>query len=90
MSGIEAPSARHDDAELFMAIEGSAIVVTGGKLHEEHIAGGNILGHGIDGGQSARLNKGDMILVPGDMPHLVIPQNGPFPVMSIHIPHVKL
>jgi mannose-6-phosphate isomerase-like protein (cupin superfamily) len=88
MSGIEAPASRHEnDAELFIVVDGTATFVTGGKLHDEKPSSpGNFTGKGIDGGESRRMSKGDLLLVPADAPHLVIPSNGALAVMSIHLP----
>jgi quercetin dioxygenase-like cupin family protein len=61
----------HDkDTDIFYVIEGSATFVTGGKV----IGGkttdpGETRGTGIEGGETHRLSKGDVITIPKGVPH---------------------
>jgi len=53
------------EAELFYVIDGSATLVTGGKLTSEtRTNAANLTGSGIEGGMSRRVAKGDFIMVP--------------------------
>jgi len=53
------------NTELHHIIEGSATVVTGGKI----VRGAGGAGATIEGGVSRHVTKGDVILVPADTPH---------------------
>jgi mannose-6-phosphate isomerase-like protein (cupin superfamily) len=60
--------AHPDGTEVHHIIEGAAIVVTGGTILRP--TGGAARGSAtIDGGQSRRVAKGDVILVPAGTPH---------------------
>ena len=53
------------EAEIFYVIEGSATMVTGGKLTgEKRINRENLNGTGIENGSSRHIGKGDYIIVP--------------------------
>jgi mannose-6-phosphate isomerase-like protein (cupin superfamily) len=83
-----APAAVHEkDAELFYVLEGSGVVVTGGRL----VAGtrsdaDNIFGTGIEGGTSRRVAKGDLFFVPQNTPHWFSAVDGRLVLMSLHVP----
>ena len=50
------------EAELFYVIDGSATLVTGGKLTNENLTNAaNLSGSGIEGGVSRRVAKGDFM-----------------------------
>jgi mannose-6-phosphate isomerase-like protein (cupin superfamily) len=58
------------EAELFYVIDGSATLVTGGKLtNEKRTNAENLTGTGIEGGTSRRVAKGDFVMVPERTPH---------------------
>jgi mannose-6-phosphate isomerase-like protein (cupin superfamily) len=60
----------HDaNTELFMVMEGTATMVTGGKILGETRNGANVIGKSIEGGTSQKLSKGDFLLVPAGVPH---------------------
>jgi|RhiMethySRZTD1v2_1073278.scaffolds.fasta_scaffold08101_14 mannose-6-phosphate isomerase-like protein (cupin superfamily) len=59
------PLAHAGNTELHHIIEGSATVVTGGKI----VRGANGTSSTIEGGVSRHVTKGDVILVPADTPH---------------------
>ena len=52
------------------AFEGSATLVTGGKLKDEKRTNAeNLSGSGIEGGESRHVAKGDFVMVPEGTPH---------------------
>src|SRR5215469_4515121 len=65
------PAAVHEkEAEMFYVIDGSATLVTGGKLVKESRTNAeNLTGTGIEGGTSRAIAKGDFIIVPENTPH---------------------
>ncbi len=81
------PSAVHEkEAEFFYVIDGSATMVTGGKLTEEKRNGDNLTGAGIEGGQSRQVAKGDFIVVPENTAHWFSKIDGVLVLMSLHVP----
>lgn len=84
-----APAASHDkDAELFVVLQGSGNIVTGGKLvDEKRVNAANWSGSSIAGGNSQAVSVGDMLIVPANTPHQVIPgAGGPIVLMTMHVP----
>jgi mannose-6-phosphate isomerase-like protein (cupin superfamily) len=84
------PAAVHEkDAELMVVLEGTGNIVTGGKLVDEKRTNANNLGGpSITGGNSPSVVKGDMVIVPANTPHQVIPTGGaPIVLMTMHVPH---
>lgn len=84
-----APAASHDkDAELFVVLQGTGNIVTGGKLvDEKRVNANNLSGSSITGGSSRAVAAGDMLIVPANVPHQVIPGGGaPIVVMTMHVP----
>ena len=76
------------EAELFYVIDGSATLVTGGKLtNENRTNAANLSGSGIEGGISRRVAKGDFIMVPEGTPHWFSAIDGTVVLMSLHLPH---
>ena len=66
------------DTDIFHILEGSATFVTGGKTVEKKtIAKGELRGKEIQGGESHRLAKGDVIVVPNGVPHWFKSVEGP-------------
>jgi mannose-6-phosphate isomerase-like protein (cupin superfamily) len=83
------PAAVHEkDAELMVVLEGTGNIVTGGKLVDEKRSNANNLGgSSITGGETHAVVKGDMIIVPSNTPHQVIPTGGaPIVLMTLHVP----
>jgi mannose-6-phosphate isomerase-like protein (cupin superfamily) len=78
------------EAELFYMIDGSATMVTGGKLVGETRNGTNLTGKSIEGGTPNKLNKGDFLMVPEGVPHWFsqIDAAG-INIMSFHLPRAK-
>ena len=76
------------EAELFYVIDGSATLVTGGKLtNESRTNPANLTGSGIEGGNPRRVAKGDFIMVPEGVPHWFSAIDGTIVLMSLHLPH---
>jgi mannose-6-phosphate isomerase-like protein (cupin superfamily) len=85
-----APAALHEkDAELMVVLRGAGNIVTGGKLvDEKRINANNLSGSSIAGGNSQAVVVGDMLIVPANTPHQVIPTGGaPIVLMTLHVPH---
>jgi mannose-6-phosphate isomerase-like protein (cupin superfamily) len=73
-------SVHADEDELFIVIDGSATMVTGGKIVGE--------GKSIEGGTPHKLNKGDFLMVPKGVPHWFSQIEPPaLNIMSFHLPH---
>ena len=80
------PAAVHDkEAEMFYVIEGSATMITGGKLTGETRNGDNLSGTGIEGGVTRQVAKGDFIIVPEATPHWFSAIKETLVLMSIHV-----
>jgi mannose-6-phosphate isomerase-like protein (cupin superfamily) len=76
------------EAELFYVIDGSATLVTDGKLTEEKRTNAeNLTGTGIAGGTSRHVAKGDFVMVPERTPHWFSAIDGTVVLMSLHLPH---
>jgi mannose-6-phosphate isomerase-like protein (cupin superfamily) len=76
------------EAELFYVVDGSATLVTGGRLKgETRTNAANLSGSGIDGGVSRHVAKGDFIMVPEGTPHWFSAIDGTVVLMSLHLPH---
>ena len=85
-----APAALHEkDAELFVVLQGTGNIVTGGKLvDEKRVNANNLSGASIGNGESHKVVVGDTLLVPANTPHQVIPSGGkPIVVMTMHVPY---
>ena len=75
------------EAELFYVIDGSATLVTGGKLaNEKRTDAANLSGSAIEGGTPRKIAKGDWVLVPENTPHWFSPINGVLELFSMHVP----
>jgi mannose-6-phosphate isomerase-like protein (cupin superfamily) len=80
-------AAIHDkDAELFYIMDGTATVVTGGKLVDATRNGDNMAGKSIEGGTSQAIGKGDFVLVPAGVPHQFTNIQGTLTQMALHLP----
>ena len=81
------PAAVHEkEAEMFYVIDGSATMVTGGKLTSETRNGDNLTGTGIEGGSPRNVAKGDFIIVPENTPHWFSKIDNVIVLMSFHVP----
>jgi mannose-6-phosphate isomerase-like protein (cupin superfamily) len=86
----QSASIHEDDAELFYIVNGSATIVTGGKLVDETRNGSNLSGKSIEGGTPHKLNKGDFFIVPKGVPHWFSQIDAPvLDDMSMHLPMPK-
>jgi mannose-6-phosphate isomerase-like protein (cupin superfamily) len=63
-------------SETYIMLDGAGVLVTGGKLREPAKPRQSTLGDwtdlgstGIEGGVSRRLSKGDVVIIPGGVPH---------------------
>ena len=85
------PAAVHEkEAEMFYVIEGSATLVTGGKLaNEKRTNAENLTGTGIEGGKSQAVAKGDFVIVPENTPHWFSAIDGTVVLMSLHVPRTS-
>ncbi|HZP76817.1 MAG TPA: AraC family ligand binding domain-containing protein [Pseudolabrys sp.] len=84
-----APAALHEkDAELMVVLQGTGNILTGGKLvDEKRVNAANLSAPSIAGGEPHNVVKGDMILIPPNTPHQVIPSGGaPIVLMTMHVP----
>jgi mannose-6-phosphate isomerase-like protein (cupin superfamily) len=89
VAGINANASVHErEAEMFLVVEGSGTLVTGGKLKEERRTNAeNLAGSGIEGGARRKVAKGDFIMVPENTPHWFGEIDGALVLMSLHLPH---
>jgi mannose-6-phosphate isomerase-like protein (cupin superfamily) len=89
--GSVGPAAVHEkEAELFYVIDGSATLMTGGKLtNESRTNAENLTGSGIEGGTSRNISKGDFVIVPENTPHWFSSINGTLVLMSLHVPRTS-
>ena len=84
--GAVGPAAIHEkEAEFFYVIDGSATMITGGKLTEEKRNGDNLTGTGIEGGTPRTIGKGDFIVVPENTAHWFSKIDGTLVLMSLHV-----
>jgi mannose-6-phosphate isomerase-like protein (cupin superfamily) len=74
------------EAEMFYVIDGTATMVTGGKLVGETRNGDNLTGSAIEGGNSRTIGKGDFIIVPEKTAHWFSKIDGVLVLMSLHLP----
>ncbi len=87
--GISPAAVHEKDAELMVVLEGTGDIVTGGKLvNEKRTNANNLSGSSIADGNSQAVVKGDMLIVPANTPHQVIPTGGaPIVLMTKHVPY---
>jgi mannose-6-phosphate isomerase-like protein (cupin superfamily) len=78
----QSPSVHPDEAELFYVVDGSATMVTGGKIVGEP-------GKSIEGGVSQKFAKGDWLIVPSGVNHQFVDIKSPVTIMSLHLPNAK-
>jgi mannose-6-phosphate isomerase-like protein (cupin superfamily) len=88
--GISPAAVHEKDAELMVVLEGAGNIVTGGKVvDEKRLNANNLGGPSIADGKSQAVVKGDMLIVPANTPHQVIPTGGaPIILMTLHVPSV--
>ena len=76
-------------AELFYVVDGSATLLTGGKLVGETRNGTNLQGKSIEGGTAQKFAKGDFMIVPSGVAHQFVDIQSPVVVMSLYFPDAK-
>jgi mannose-6-phosphate isomerase-like protein (cupin superfamily) len=84
-----APAAVHEkDAELIEVVEGAGTITIGGTLvGEKRENPANLSGSAIAGGTAQALKKGDVLIVPENVPHQTTPEAGQVIVlMTFHVP----
>jgi mannose-6-phosphate isomerase-like protein (cupin superfamily) len=87
---VNAPAAVHtEDAELMVVLQGTGNIITGGTLVDgKQVNAYNLSGPSISGGQDHNVVKGDMVLIPANTPHQVVPAGGaPIVLMTMHVPY---
>ena len=85
-AAAQAASVHDKDAELFLMLDGTATLVTGGTLVEGTKDGDNWRGKGIEGGKAQKMSKGDFMLVPAGVPHWFTNIEGQITEFSLHLP----
>src|SRR5512132_783167 len=85
-AAAQAASVHEKDAELFYMMDGTATLVTGGKLVEGTKDGDNWRGKAIEGGKAQKMSKGDFMLVPSGVPHWFTNIDGQITEFSLHLP----
>ena len=86
-AGIAPASVHEKEAEVFYVIDGTATMVTGGKLiNEKRTNPANLSGTGIENGESRTVAKGDFIIVPENTPHWFSKIDGVLVLMTLHVP----
>ena len=84
------PAALHEkNAELMVVLQGAGNIVIGGTMvNEKRTNANNLSGSSIANGRSQAVGVGDMLIVPANTPHQVIPTGGaPIVLMTLHVPH---
>ncbi len=87
MPQAQGASLHEAQAELFYVIDGTATMLTGGKMVDPARNGTNLSAKAIDGGLRQVLNKGDFFIVPSGVPHQFVDLTGPVQVMAIYLPN---
>jgi quercetin dioxygenase-like cupin family protein len=73
-TGKTGASVHTAEAEVIIVLDGAATVTTGGSLVDATPeANGNISGKDIAGGTAQHAVKGDMLMVPQGVPHMMVP-----------------
>ncbi len=86
---ITAPAALHEkDDELMVVIQGTGNIITGGTIVDsKRVNSANFSGPSISGGTTRAVGVGDMLIVPANVPHQIVPTGGaPIVLMTLHIP----
>ncbi len=88
VAGLNANASVHEhEAELFVVVDGTGTLVTGGTLRDERRTNAeNRSGSAIDGGSPRRVSRGDIAIVPAGVPHWFTEVDGALILMSMHVP----
>jgi mannose-6-phosphate isomerase-like protein (cupin superfamily) len=85
-ASIGTAAVHETEAELMYVIDGSATLVTGGKLvSETRTNPTNLSGTAIEGGTSKVVGKGDFFIVPEGTPHWFSKIDGAITLMTLHL-----
>jgi mannose-6-phosphate isomerase-like protein (cupin superfamily) len=86
--GSVGPASIHlKEAEMFYVIDGSATLITGGKLvNQTQTNADNLSGTAIEGGTPQAVAKGDFIIVPENTGHWFSEIKSTLVLMSFHVP----
>jgi mannose-6-phosphate isomerase-like protein (cupin superfamily) len=79
----------HDtENEMMYVIDGSGSITTGGSIPDvKRTNPTNQTGVDIVGGTTQALGKGDFLIVPAGVPHLIVPaEGGTLVLMTFHVP----
>jgi len=85
----QAPASLHGgEAEIIIVLDGAGTITTGGTLVDATPGtNGNVSGKGITGGVPQHLMKGDMLMVPQGVAHMMVPDAAaPFVLATLHLP----
>jgi quercetin dioxygenase-like cupin family protein len=85
----KAPASQHPvEAEVIVVLDGAGTITTGGALVNAVTAGnGNISGSDVAGGVPQHVVKGDMMIVPQNTAHMMVPDAGGALVLAtLHLP----
>jgi mannose-6-phosphate isomerase-like protein (cupin superfamily) len=86
-ASVATASVHEREAEVFYVIDGTATMITGGKLvNETRTNADNLSGTAIEGGVSRTVAKGDFIMVPEGTPHWFSSIDGALVLMTLHVP----
>ena len=67
------------DADVMYVLEGTATFITGGKVTDaKNTAADEVRGSGVTGGETHQLKKGDVVIVPKNVPHWFKEVSPPF------------
>jgi len=78
------------DTDIVHVLEGSATFVTGGvAIEPKTIAPNEIRGKEIEGGETRRIGKGDVIVVPNGLPHWFKQVEGPLIYYVVKVPSTR-
>jgi len=74
------------DTDVFYVLEGSATLVTGGRMVDgKTVAKDELRGSSIEGGQTRRIAKGDVIVIPRGVPHWFREVPGPLTYFAVKV-----
>jgi glc operon protein GlcG len=67
------------DTDIFYVTEGTATIVTGGKVEGQKESGpGEMRGDKVTGGTKRQISKGDVVVIPAGTPHWFTEVSNPF------------
>ena len=78
-------NAHATEAEVWAVVDGSGTVTTGGKMIETR-KDGKVVSRVIEGGVSAKVTKGDFVVIPEGVPHYITEANPHVIFVAIEFP----